>query len=80
MVCILLPLLYRNLRDKDRPVRPADNGAPSTVDGGRGCFLTPLEDAVAEGVVEIEGEDDAEPLTSPATRRRHQARRARVWA
>ena len=45
-----------------RPVRPSNSSAPRTVDSGRGCFLVPLEDVVAEGVVEIEGDDDVEPL------------------
>ena len=39
------------------------------MDGGRGCFLAPLQDVVAEGVVEIEGEDDVEPLNKTANLR-----------
>ena len=39
------------------------------MDGGRGCFLAPLQDVVAEGVVEIEGEDDAEPLNKASNPR-----------
>ena len=46
----------------ERPVRPADHTATSAVESGRGCFPGPLQEVVAEGVVEIEGEDAVLPF------------------
>ena len=53
----------------ERPVRPSNRSAPCTDDSGRGCFLAPLEDVAAECVVEIEGEDDVEPLNKASNPR-----------
>ena len=47
-----------------QPISPSSNSsAPCTADGAGKCrcFLAPLEEAVEEGEIHIEGEDD-EPL------------------